>query len=204
MIAIQGKRQLAEYLKISYTSVDTNFPKIAAAQLAKGIEITREGQGENTIYYLQEVEPKKVSKKVFSSQSKEKAISLDNEVWKTIPEFPSHQISNLGRIKNKAGYLIKGYKNAGGYILTELADGQKRMVHRLVLSTFSPIENAEDFTVDHLNGIRTDNRLENLRWCSMEDNVAFMLLKRSDLNKELTRIIQKYGYDTTLDLLKQI
>jgi hypothetical protein len=44
-------------------------------------------------------------------------------------------------------------------------------------------------TVDHINGKRDDNRLENLRWVKKEDNTQFMLLERAELNKELTRII---------------
>lgn len=63
------------------------------------------------------------------------------------------------------------------------------------------MENFEELTVDHINGIRSDNKLENLRWETNENNVRLMLLQRADLNKELTRIIQKYGYDKTLKIL---
>ena len=63
------------------------------------------------------------------------------------------------------------------------------------------MENFEELTVDHINGIRSDNKLENLRWETNENNVRLMLLQRADLNKELTRIIQKYGYDETLKIL---
>jgi hypothetical protein len=52
--------------------------------------------------------------------------------------------------------------------------------------------------------MRDDNRLENLRWVEAEDNVVLMMLHRADLNKELTRIIQKIGYDETLKLLQSL
>lgn len=78
------------------------------------------------------------------------------------------------------------------------------LIHRLVLITFNPIEDYEYFTVDHINGIRNDNRLENLRWATNEENTMTMLNQRKDLNKELTRIIQIYGYNETLEILKNI
>lgn len=199
---IQGKQALADYLKISYSSIDTNFPKMAKKQLEKGIKITRQGKGDNTVYILENVEPQIVDKSNFST--KEKVQILENEIWKVIPDYPEHQISNFGRIKNKYNYLIKGSPCRNGYIQVELKTGEKRMVHRLVLSTFNPIENQEKLTVDHLNGIRNDNRLENLQWSSREDNISFVLTRREDINKEISRIIQKYGYEETLAKLKAL
>ena len=78
------------------------------------------------------------------------------------------------------------------------------LTHRIVKQTFDPIEDYELYTVDHINGIRTDNRIENLRWCSMEENAMAMLNHRAELNKELTLIINKIGYDETLKLLKEL
>jgi len=44
------------------------------------------------------------------------------------------------------------------------------MAHRLIMETFNPVENSKDYVVDHLNGIRDDNTLENLRWCYQKEN----------------------------------
>ena len=38
----------------------------------------------------------------------------------------------------------------------------------------------------------------------MEDNIQFMMSRRVDLNKELTRLIQVYGYEETLNKLKSL
>jgi hypothetical protein len=83
-------------------------------------------------------------------------------------------------------------------------DYTHRSLHRVVLQSWNPIENHEAFTVDHINGIRTDNQLSNLRWSNREDNIFFMIEHRGEMNKELTRIIQKLGYDETLLLLKSL
>lgn len=77
-------------------------------------------------------------------------------------------------------------------------------VHRIVKQTFDPIENFNTMAVDHINGIRTDNRLENLRWATDEENTALMLKNRTEITKETTRLINKYGYEKTLEILKQI
>lgn len=53
-----------------------------------------------------------------------------------------------------------------------LEDGSKRTyrVHRLVLMAFKPIENMENLEVNHIDGNKRNNKLENLEWCNSSEN----------------------------------
>lgn len=121
----------------------------------------------------------------------------DDEIWKPFPLEPTYLVSNYGRVKNPQGGILEGTINKG-YVRTRIKRLGQLPNHRMVMLTFNPIENYELLTVDHINGIRDDNRLENLRWCSMEENTMAMMVNRAELNKELTRIINVLGYEETL------
>ena len=46
-------------------------------------------------------------------------------------------------------------------------------MHRVVLSTFAPVEGWESLTVNHKNGNPLDNRLENLEWMTLSENTSY-------------------------------
>ena len=205
-MVITGKQALADYLGYSFSMIDTNFPTVAKRALARGIKIDREGKGPNTTYFITEVEPQEVDKNTFSTRTTKELMvkDLPGEIWIPIFCAPDYQISNFGRIKNPQGMLNLGSKpNYQGYTMVSIHN-QNYRIHRLVLQSFDPQPNYEELTVDHINGIRSDNRLENLRWTTGEQNTFAMLANRADLNKELTRIIQKFGYEKTMELLRSL
>ena len=106
------------------------------------------------------------------------------EIWRPIPGFPGYEISNFGQVKSyrqyKAGQLLTLHRNKKGYLQVRLQDIEgaqaTKFVHRLVLLTFSPVENCENLTVDHIDCNPSNNRLDNLRWLTPEEN-----LKRATL-----------------------
>ncbi len=95
------------------------------------------------------------------------------EIWENINGFANYQISSYGRIYNKkTKYFKKLTINKKGYITTILQDGyinKGYRVHRLVAKAFIP--NPENkLYVNHINGIKNDNRKENLNWSTNSEN----------------------------------
>ena len=199
-------KELAQTLHVSESTIKTNFPKLCSSQLKKGIQITKLGTGDNAEYFIEKVTPKNVDKSELSSVIREViSENLPNEFWTDCYVNPKNfEVSNLGRFRNKKTKIQhKGTLLPSGYIKISI-ENKEYFLHRLVLGSFQPIENMKDMTVDHINGIRSDNCLTNLRWSTGEENIQFMINHRAKLNTELTKLINHYGYDETLKMLQQL
>lgn len=110
------------------------------------------------------------------------------ENWKDIPGYEGrYQASDSGEIKRicRTHMILKQTKTNTGYFSVGLnANGKQKtcLVHRLVTAAFYGWEPEKD--VNHINGVKTDNRVENLQWCTRSENIkhAFKLgLSRNHL-----------------------
>lgn len=95
-----------------------------------------------------------------------------NEIWKPIG-IKNYQVSNLGNVKGQDGIrLLKPKKHLAGYLFVTICDGitqKQKTIHSLVMKSFVG-ERPEGMDIDHINRIRNDNCLENLRYITHADN----------------------------------
>lgn len=113
---------------------------------------------------------------------------VNNEVWKTYPEFDWIQVSTMGRVRTLdrvvtrgngklfiKGKILKQRRDNNGYMDVAFNVNGKvvnRYVHRLVAQTFIP--NPDNLPqVNHKDCNRTNNHLNNLEWCTNQYNIDY-------------------------------
>ncbi|CAL6043837.1 putative_HNH endonuclease [Hexamita inflata] len=102
-------------------------------------------------------------------QSQEELI----EEYRDIDDFENYEVSNLGQVRNKkTGRILKPYEDKDGYLTVGLYLNKIKKtckIHRLVAQAF--LENPNNYNeVDHVDCIKFNNNVQNLRWCSRSNN----------------------------------
>lgn len=114
------------------------------------------------------------------------------EIWKPIPDYCDHyEVSNMGRVRSKDRYtahprnkrmstlrrgkILKSELDKYGYPVVTLSKNNRQKtykVHRLVALAFIP--NPGNLPqIDHINSLKYDNRPNNLRWCTTQQNTIW-------------------------------
>lgn len=125
-----------------------------------------------------------------------------NEIWKDIKDYENiYQVSNLGQVKRlksfrkngASGYyqpekILKQTDRGNGYLCVHLSKNGKGKIfstHVLVATAFLEKDDTKN-QVNHKNGDRKNNTVDNLEWCTAQENIVHSV-------KVLKRYIDKSG-----------
>jgi len=159
------------------------------------------------------------------------------EIWKDIQDNDYYQVSNLGRVKSKERKvpharhgtvyvrerILKPATDSKGYLRVALAKDKSLStykVHRLVADAFLKNRDSKP-QVNHINGIKSDNRVDNLEWVTNRENrmhaisngltpsrpaklsesQVFDLIKMKDSGVKLREIAEKF--DVSVSCVKR-
>lgn len=89
-----------------------------------------------------------------------------SEIWKTIPGHEAYEVSSLGRVRKGEKLCAIARQNCGYNVAW--VDGKVRLVHKLVAKAF--LGDADGKQVDHIDGDKTNNSVDNLRYVTASEN----------------------------------
>jgi hypothetical protein len=134
------------------------------------------------------------------------------EIWKEIKDSPGYEVSSYGRVRNvdrkikvllkgkehfyfRKGKILKSSINNSGYGTVYLGRYRKDMTHRVVAEVFLG-KPSSGMAVNHKNGIRSDNRVENLEWVTYYQNTIYSRITFRTKGRSL-------NIDKALDIIKR-
>lgn len=108
----------------------------------------------------------------------------ENELWLPVVGYESnYEVSNTGQVRTlRTGLVRKTRLDKDGYVIVDLCLNSKyatKRVHRLVAEAFLGVSTLPE--IDHLDGNRSNNHVDNLRWVSVSVNRTNTARRRAGL-----------------------
>lgn len=136
-------------------------------------------------------------------------LAEDGENWRFYNDEQRFAISNLGRVYDlKLDKLVKLYLSGSGYYVCYLCDyveGVKQLpvpVHRLVAETWVKNPHPDKCNVvNHIDEDKTNNRADNLEWCTQQYNVTYGTAQQRKKETQSKTLEYKKKYSDVSDLL---
>ena len=115
-------------------------------------------------------------KKIKNNQKREKYINdLPNEQWVLAKDNKNYKVSSCGRVRNlKTNNILHSVETCGYYKVRLSKDGKTTdwLVHKLIFFSFHPeISELNNYCIDHIDGNKHNNYLNNLRQITISENV---------------------------------
>lgn len=113
------------------------------------------------------------------------------EIYKKIKGFERYSVSNLGNVRSDiSGKILSQRKASNGYLRVNLRTGKIAYekptvihVHRLVAEAFLPPIAGKTY-VNHIDGNKENNNVQNLEWCTPQENSEHAYKTKSDYRQE--------------------
>lgn len=128
----------------------------------------------------------------------------NNELWATYPKDPKFEVTKSGKVRNAITLALVGHKTDSGYLVVTNSENKDYRIHRMVMETFYPRPDSDNLIVDHINGDKTNNNIENLRWATQAENCCYRDENWNKISENVALMIKKYGYDGFNNIMQSI
>lgn len=133
------------------------------------------------------------------------------EIFRPVKGYEKeYEISNIGNVRSiRSGKILKPNTDKSGYkyfVFSVNSNRHTMKAHRLVADAFIPNPESKP-TVDHINGIRTDNRVSNLRWATHKEQsnnpVTLVKHKRNNSSEKMRRMGELINFNRKRVMVKK-
>lgn len=128
------------------------------------------------------------------------------EIWKEVENRPGYKVSSNGRVMGKRGTLLKPQSDSHGYQQVRFYAGAHdkwthALLHRVVAKAF--LDNPENKReVNHKDGVKSNNSLENLEWMTSKENAKHALDTKIYVKAKGSRHGMAQFIPQTVDLIR--